>query len=230
MQQAFGIRERRRYCRRAEGSAMQQAFGAHLWSALPLPPQECGGSLASGDFAISPMLEAALTTRCQPPSIISAYPSATSAVDPARRRSPCGAFAPLKSISLRSVLRFVEFRPQRHQKSAKSFSGIQRQFLDNSMPSSGSLKIWLLMRCDFSRRGKVVTVATGRAIGLMGRTGAKLLGMVRAARAVPAGRALVARALVARALAAPAAQAGWAWAGCRAIHAARNPGRCRRFR
>ena len=59
---------------------MKHALGAHSWAALPLPPQECGGSLASGDFAISLILEAALTTRCQPPSIISAYPSATSAL------------------------------------------------------------------------------------------------------------------------------------------------------
>ena len=51
------------------------------------------------------------------PSIISASPSVTS--DP---------------------LRFVEFRPQGPQKSAKSFSGTHRQFLDISMPSSGSLK------------------------------------------------------------------------------------------
>ena len=39
-------------------------------------------------------------------SSTSANPSATSAVDPALRRSPCGAFASLKSILLRSVPRF----------------------------------------------------------------------------------------------------------------------------
>ena len=41
------VRERRRYCRRAEGTSMKRAFGTYSWAALPLPPQEWGGSLAS---------------------------------------------------------------------------------------------------------------------------------------------------------------------------------------
>ena len=59
----------------------------------------------------------------------------------------CGAFIPLKSISLRSVLRFVECRRQSNQKCAKSLSGIYRPFLDNSMPSSGCV-----IKCDGLRR------------------------------------------------------------------------------
>ncbi|MCX6880126.1 MAG: hypothetical protein NTW21_40925, partial [Verrucomicrobia bacterium] len=27
-----------------EGASMNRSFGTHSWAALPLPPQECGGS------------------------------------------------------------------------------------------------------------------------------------------------------------------------------------------
>ena len=80
------VKERRHWCRRAEGTTMKRALGTHAWAALPQPPQECSGSLAQ------------MTPRATPPQPLCATFRWSDRTTGMSRRRCCLAFGIMSAI------------------------------------------------------------------------------------------------------------------------------------